>query len=259
MSRSDLARSAAGSRGRTVPATRSGATPRIGGFDNCQPSAPGWDRTAAHPEAHALVVAPPAGEARAIRARMAFVHEAAGDRAGPGVHVPCSGTRPRNPRRCRASAAVVVADRVREVEAHGRAGRHGRAAISARSKARRCGTARPATRSSPGAGRVRRWRVRSRPSRTCRPRRRARLPPAPRPGRSRGSAPATPARSDRTETRRLPSAGPGARGSAIEADQHQVQVRGQRIYRHHFGGLRRPRAPVRRAPARGRASTPLRR
>src|SRR3546814_2895961 len=34
-----------------------------------------------------LFVAPPAGEAWAVGARVAFVDEAAGDRAGPGIHV----------------------------------------------------------------------------------------------------------------------------------------------------------------------------
>src|SRR3546814_169838 len=40
-----------------------------------------------HAEARGLFVAPPAGEARAVGACVAFVDEAAGDRAGSGIHV----------------------------------------------------------------------------------------------------------------------------------------------------------------------------
>jgi hypothetical protein len=57
---------------------------------SCQPSAVGAGgrhELRPHAEARRLVVAPPAGKAWTLGARVPFVHEAAGHRAGPGVHV----------------------------------------------------------------------------------------------------------------------------------------------------------------------------
>ncbi len=68
--------------------TRSGASARIGGFDNCQPSAPGVG-TNPDPSGSAWPCRAPTSRrsAAASAARVALVHEAAGDRAGAGVEV----------------------------------------------------------------------------------------------------------------------------------------------------------------------------
>ena len=59
---------------------------------------------------------PPAGETRALGARVAFVHETAADRARPGIHVFVVAPH------CEVGAAVVqlqrqIADRMRQIEA----------------------------------------------------------------------------------------------------------------------------------------------
>ena len=169
---------------------------------------------------------------------MAFVHEAAGDRSGPGVHVLVVAPH------CKVGIAVVqlqrqVADRVREVETHGRAGgvpeprdvlqveglsgavlhagpddgREARAVFGDGAFDR--GHRERAVLAvwfdfDQGLGRVETVETHLRFQRVAVGRERAGFH-----------------QQQRAFARR-----------AVETDQHQVQVRGQRVHRHHFGRLR---------------------
>ena len=67
-----------------------------------------------HLEARGLIVAPPAGEARALGFRMAFVHEAAGDGARSGIEIFVAAPDREIATACRAAAAADCPPRARD-------------------------------------------------------------------------------------------------------------------------------------------------
>ena len=151
----------------------------------------------------------------------------------------CSGTTRRSRRRCRAIAPAGCRPHARDRNRRSRRPR-GRAARSPSGRTLApCGTARRATRSRPGAGRVRRSRVRSRPSRTCRRLRRAassiRSVAGSKPWKRTCDSSAW--RSDGNAPASIRIAGRSCVGP-IEAHQHQMQVRRQRVHRDDFRRLR---------------------
>ena len=85
----DLARSAASSPALSNISSdaRNGASPRIGGLDSCQPSAPVVGTNRGPSGTRVSSRSPTSRRTAGARLRMALVDEAAGDRAGSRVHV----------------------------------------------------------------------------------------------------------------------------------------------------------------------------
>ena len=220
--------------------TRSGASARIGGLHSCQPSAPGVGTNCGPMRKRVrLVVAPPAGEARAIGcARGVRARSSRRPRPARSSGI-CSCTTRRNRRRCRAAAAAGCRRHARGRNRRCSPARAPSRAISLRSKAW------PVRYCTPGRSTsAMRWPCSaSARSIACHRDRAVGLVGLELDqGGRRVEAVEADLRLDRVAVGRERAGLDQDRGALggrpVEADHHQMQVGGQRIHRHDFGRLR---------------------